>query len=303
MRTRSIARAVVASGAFLLAGCQISIDEQDIFRPEWAGGAKFTIETRDGVLFDRNRPRPGLFEDIAVSFDNLTIPSGAGALNVQIARTGGSGKPLIVYCGGTTWDIPNHGGLTAWSLTPYGDVALWDYPGYGLSKGDPGIANIKTAADAILATLEKVKRTPDQKVVFWGQSLGGFVCAEMAEKAANPEALILMTTAPSADAAARYLAPRFLRPFMRVRLAPAIAQYDIVRALDGFDAPILVVGAGKDDILPASLSRKLHDALSAAGHHVTYAESPKRDHFDIIRDKDLAPVLNSFLNEASGKSG
>lgn len=302
MKKRGDAAATLISGAFLLAGCQISVDEKDVFQPGMAEGTKFTVETGDGPIFVLNKARPGLFEDIGVSFEVKTIPSGAGALNVQIARTSGSGKPLIVYCGGNAWDIPNNGDLTAWSLTPFGDVALWDYPGYGLSKGEPTIANFKIASEAILATLENLKRTPEQEVVFWGHSLGGFVCAEMSGKAADAEALILMTTAPSAEAAVHYLVPWYLRPFAKVRLAPTIAQYDIARALDGFDAPILVIGAGKDKTLPVVLSRKLRDALSAAGHRVTYAEPPKRDHFDIVRDKDLAPILHSFLNEASKES-
>lgn len=304
MRTKVRACMVIAiSGAFLLAGCQISVDENDLFRPEWADGTKFTIETRDGVLFNRNEPRPGLFEDLGVSFEDMTIPSDAGALNVRVARASEPGKPLIVYCGGSTWDIHNHGNLTAWSLAPFGDAALWDYPGFGRSAGRPSVAGLERAADAVLAAIERMKRAPDQQVVFWGHSLGGFVCADMAAKSVTAAGLVLMTTAPSADAAARYLAPWHLRPFVRVRLAPEIARYDSVRSLERFSAPILVIGAGKDEILPVRLSRELRDNLTATGHRVGYAEFEDADHFNIIREKRLDPVVRAFLNDLEKQGG
>lgn len=304
MRTKARAFAVIAfGGAFLLAGCQITVDENDLFRPEWADGTKFTIETRDGVIFDRNEPRPGLFEDLGVSFDDMTIPSDAGALNVRIARANGQGKPLIVYCGGNTWDIQNHGNLAAWSLAPFGDAALWDYPGFGRSAGEPSVTGFELAADAILAAIEGMKRTPDQKVVFWGHSLGGFVCAGMAGKSKGAAGLILMSTAPSAGAAARHLAPWYLRPFVRLRLTPDIARYDSVRSLERFGAPILVIGAGKDEILPVKLSRELRDDLTATGHRVVYAEFANADHFTVIRERRLDPVIRAFLSAPAEDDG
>lgn len=297
MKTEWGKRAVAACCAFCLAGCQIAIDEKDIFKPEWAGSTTFTIETDDGPIFEHNRPRPGLFEEMGVSFEATTIPSDAGAIYLRIARGPDPGKPLIIYCGGNTWDIPSHGDITSWSVAPFGDAALWDYPGFGRSEGKPSVANFERAAEAISSAIERLKRSPDQKVIYWGQSLGGFVCADMAAKAKHADALVLVTTAPTAKAAARYLAPWYLRPFIRVRLAPEVAQYDNIAALDGFNAPMLVIGAQKDEVLPVKLSRELRDELMANGHRVTYAEFPKADHFTIIRQEDLGPVIRSFLDE------
>jgi len=280
-------------------GCQIAIEEKDIFQPGSANGVEFTIETADGALFVLNKPRAGLFEQMGVVFDEMMLPSNAGAIYPRLARGPDAEQPLIIYCGGNTWDTSVFDDVTAWSVAPFGDVALWDYPGFGRSTGEPSVAGFEEASLAVLQTIEQLKRSPDQKIVFWGHSLGGFDCADMAAKAENAAGLILMTSAPSANAAARYLAPWVLRPFVRVRLAQTIAEFDNVRALEGFNAPILIISAGKDEILPAKLSRKLRYALTAAGHRVDYAEFPKSDHFTIIREKELGPVIRSFLLEAS----
>ncbi|MEO0982508.1 MAG: alpha/beta hydrolase [Pseudomonadota bacterium] len=291
-------RAALSLVAALIAlvGCALHVDEEDVFLPWMAEGTSFTVtDDETGVIFERNRPAAGLFEAAELDIRDGVFDSALGPLAYRLARGPDPDAPLLVHCGGNSFDVPSHGDLAIWKLAPHGDALVWDYPGYGDSAGDATVADFRVAVAALAETIAGFRRTPDQRVVLWGHSLGGFVCSELAAAAPVIDAIIFEASAPSAPAASKYLAPAPLRPFVRVRLSDEIASFDNVAALSKRPIKALVLGARKDRILPVQLSRALRTSLEDAGHAVTYFEFRDSNHFHVGFQPDLPEVVSHFL--------
>ena len=159
--------------------------------------------------------------------------------------------PLVVYTHGNgeliddwaaAWDEPRSWGLS---------VLLVEYPGYGRSGGSPSESAI---AATILAAYDAAAKRPDVdpgRIVAYGRSLGGGAASVLA--AQRPlAALVLESTFTSVREIARGLrVPGFLVP----------DPFDSVSRLAGFRGPALVVHGERDEVVPVSHGRALHEAL------------------------------------------
>ncbi len=283
---------VSAAGA---AGCVRHVGESDVFMPSAAAGTVLTVSDDNGVVIDENGPAPGLWDKLGVDFVYGNVGSDVGQIRYRLARTSQNDGPLIVYCGGNTYDVEHHGDVTTWRIVSHGDALVWDYPGYGDSEGEATVADFRAAIGAFAETLPTLRRSKDQPIIFWGHSLGGFVCSELAAAAQRADGIVFEASAPSAEAASRYLATPLLRPFVRVRLDQAILSLDNVAALEDLRLPVLVLAAKKDRVLPSVLSRDLRDLLADAGHTVTYHEFREADHLNIGFQPDHDAIVSAFF--------
>lgn len=279
----------------LISACAISVTEKDIFLPEEAAGTTISISDGDRVLFELNEANPDIWEEHKVRFTSDVFTYDQTDISYKIARNDRQAGPLFIYCGGNTFDVPNHGDLAIWKVVPYGDVLVWDYPGFGKSEVEPTVAEFRKASASLVANLDSFTRDETQEIVFWGQSLGGFVCSQLAAQFHDAASLIIEISAPSAQEASRYLLPWYARPFVKVELAPEISELNSVEVLDGRNLDILVLGARKDKILPVQLSRSLQASLGQSGHDVTYHEFRRANHFNIGFEDELSEVVESFL--------
>lgn len=144
-------------------------------------------------------------------------------------------------------------------LQPLGwRVILAEYPGYGPREGAPGE---RALVDDAVATVERARQRHGGPLLLVGESLGAAVAAQAA--AARWEAvdgLVLITPWPRLeDIAAHHY------PWLPVRLLLR-DRYDTAAHLAGFDRPVLVAVAGRDDIVPARFGLALHAALPGPRH-------------------------------------
>ena len=128
-------------------------------------------------------------------------------------------RPLILSCYGSGGDRPNHGVYYTEKLLPWGDVLQFDYPGYGDSSGTASIpAIIKISPDIVEFANEQAG---DRPLMFWGHSLGGFFCPEMAKISEKLDGVVYETTALNAEEASKEWKPWFLRFIPFLKLAPS----------------------------------------------------------------------------------
>lgn len=132
-----------------------------------------------------------------------------------------------------------------------------------------------------------------RRLIVWGHSLGGIVCAEAAQRA-RADLLVLETTTPGARATVENQVG-LMRPFVRVTLAPALDAIDVPGSLQGFPNRIIVIEAGKDDTLPPALSRALARRLEAQGNTVERLAFPAAGHNDVGRQPDFEARLSRAL--------
>jgi pimeloyl-ACP methyl ester carboxylesterase len=280
--------------AACLAACSIRIDDATVFRPQPNYAPAATVEELSRWPL----------ADLRAVVPNAEAQHGfAGAGDERLAYTlvskPGEDRPLIVYCGGNSGDRFNSGVFYALKALPYGDVLLFDYPGYGDSPGAPSAAALASRAPTIAAFAVQIAE--DRPLVFWGQSLGGFICSELAAATPSADGLVLEATARNALEVGRAWRPWFAAPFVRLSVADDVARFDVADTLSTFRAPILLLGAKRDRTLPVSLSRSLNRALRTRGARVTYVEFPRAEHLDIARQPEFPAAASSFFASLAGQ--
>jgi len=194
-----------------------------------------------------------------------------------------SGKPdPILYFGGNAEQIEhNREDFARWF--PDRSVYLVAYRGYGASEGEPHEEAL--TADAV-ALFDHVRgRHPNQRIAAIGRSLGSGVAAQLASR--RPlDRLALITPFDSMVATARAHYPLFpVGSLLEER-------YESDRALREFRAPLLILHAGRDAVVPEANTRRLIGALSTPPRVHRFDEA---DHNDIQADPRYAVALVEFM--------
>jgi pimeloyl-ACP methyl ester carboxylesterase len=272
--------AALALAAPLLTACMTAnVPEDAFFYPE----ARIAAEK---IVLEPGAAMPATAE-------TLSLPYPGGAVAATRVRTGRADAPLILFCGGNMFRRPVYGGNAAQKLAPFGDVLMFDYPGYGDTPGAADYATFHAAGAAVAVSARAQADAEGRRLIAWGHSLGGPVCAEAA-RAARADALVLEATTPSARAAVNDMIG-WKRVFVRVRLAPALAAIDVPATLAGYPGKVVVLEAGRDSTLPPALSRTLARDLQARGVAVERLVFPQADHNGIGRQPDFQPRLTAAL--------
>lgn len=295
---------VPALAATLLAGCiSYPVDEGWFFRPRDIG-EKATTPGDMKMNGEENLRAPGKFsEEFSRVFPGFAarIPARVthdfveiSDLRIATTRIAGanavSTEPLIVACMGQTGDRINSGLTYTAKLLPWGEVLLVDYPGYGDSTGEPRIEAFHKFQNEFAAYIDG--QAAGRPLIFWGHSLGGPVCSAMAGNSREVDAVVLEATVPTFTDLMDARKPWFTPPTFDLQLVDGLEVYDIPAALSGFSGPVLVIGAGKDSVLPVALQRTLAEMLKTGGVAVTYLEIERADHQN--------PALNTiFVGEAT----
>lgn len=122
-------------------------------------------------------------------------------------------------------------------------VLIFDYRGYGKSEGKPSENGTYLDAEAAWDYLVNIQKKPPEKIVVYGQSLGGAVATELALRK-GPAALIVESSFTSLpDLAAQ------LYPWMPVRLISKY-HYATIDKIGRIRCPKLIVHSPDDEIVP-----------------------------------------------------
>ena len=279
--------------AFAASGCAIAIDEAVVFRPQ-ERASSWGDEPNDGIAGERHFADPdGYPADHGLVADVRHERVGDLRTSLVTLPDGAADRPLIVHCFGNGSDRWRSGLKYGRKLVPYGDVLLFDYPGYNGAPGAPTPAAFEAQADAVAAHARTAY--PERARIYWGHSLGGFVCAEVASRDPGAAGLVLETTAPDVGAVTKAWVPWYAKPVLRPKIARSLLAYDTPRTAAATGVPVLVIGAGADEVLPVALSRELAARLEAADADATYAELAEAGHFDTQDHDGFDAAVRGFL--------
>ena len=202
-------------------------------------------------------------------------------------------------------------------------VAL-SYRGFWTSSGHPSEAGIKLDASAVVTWVTENfscnmnEGDEDVSLVLWGQSLGAGVALDAAASAATTrldsnngkegtgiEGLLLETPFVSVEAMLLELYPqkwlpyRYLSPFLRNhwdskgalrRLAASCEDRKILAGAHGSGSlKMLILQAGKDELVPSSQGSELETCARGIG-------------FDVRRLEVTAALHNEVSTKASGRA-
>ncbi len=185
----------------------------------------------------------------------------------------GAAEPLatVLVCNGNAGNRSYRAPL-ALALQRAGvSVLLFDYRGYGGNGGSPTEPGLYDDARAARDYLDTRGDVHPQRIVYYGESLGSAVALALAVERA-PAALVLRSPFPSLVEIGR-----LHYPFLPVRLLLE-DRYDALARIDRLQSPLLTIAGERDRIVPASMSRVLHDAAWVPKRFVLV---PGADHNDL----------------------
>lgn len=169
-------------------------------------------------------------------------------------------------------------------------VLLFDYRGFGGNPGTPTESGLALDARAAHKYLVNEADLPADKLLFFGESLGAAVVAELATE--HPPAGLLLRS-PFVDLAA---VGRVHYPILPVRLLLR-DRFPVAAHVAKLDIPVTVVYGESDSIVPASQSRAVADAApDAATVAVPGADHNDRALFD-------SPVIVKAIVDLARRAG
>jgi fermentation-respiration switch protein FrsA (DUF1100 family) len=151
-------------------------------------------------------------------------------------------------------------------------VLLFDYRGYGGNPGSPSEAGLALDVRAARSYLLEEAGVPDERLLYYGESLG---CAVVTELAVEHPPAGLVLRSPFVDLAAvgseHY-------PFLPVR-SLLRDRYPVAEQIARVRAPTTVVWGTADTIVPPAQSRQVADAAAQLHRRI---EVPGADHNDLV---------------------
>ena len=225
-----------------------------------AGAREVTLETRDGL-------------HLAAWYLPASAPGAAGVL---VANGNGGNRGLRAPLARALGEA----GLA---------VLLFDYRGYAGNPGTPSEDGLAMDVRAARAFLLEDAGVPSDRLVYFGESLGAAVVAELAVE--HPPAGLVLRS-PFVDLAS---VGAVHYPFLPVR-ALLRDRYPVAEHVARVRAPTTVVYGSGDSIVPPEQSRSVAEA-AATLHRLV--EVPGADHNDRVL-LDGAAVVTAIVEAAGG---
>jgi pimeloyl-ACP methyl ester carboxylesterase len=191
-------------------------------------------------------------------------------------------RDAIIYFGGNAESIESMAPrLVAWF--PRRTSYLLAYRGYGASDGRPGEAVLTRDAVALYDAVRDAH--PDGRIALIGRSLGSGIAAHVARE--RPvDALVLITPFDSLVSVAR-AHMRWLPVHWLLR-----ERFEAARDLAGYRGRVLIIRAGRDEVVPPASTQALIDALPVPP---TVVELHDAGHNTVDDDPRFAQSITAFL--------
>ncbi|MBD2175692.1 alpha/beta fold hydrolase [Pseudanabaena sp. FACHB-1998] len=192
-------------------------------------------------------------ETVGIKFENIRLTTNDNvnldAWFVPARDNDLIGKGVILFCHGNGGNISNRISYLPIFRELGLATFLFDYRGYGKSEGNPSEIGTYKDVEAAWKYLTQERKIPAQKIIIYGESLGGSIASYIAEttqqdpnnKAAG---LILASTFTSiSDRASE------IYPFLPIRLLSRYA-YNSIERLPNIKIPVLIMHSTEDEIIP-----------------------------------------------------
>jgi uncharacterized protein len=239
---------------------------------------------------EMDRDYSGSPATIGLPFSALKLATTDGeALDVWFVPARSQPRGLVIFFHGNAGNM----GHRLDYLRMFRDLGLAtfiiDYRGYGLSSGRPSEQGTYRDAEATWAHATDILGFAPDRIVIFGESLGGAVAASLATKY-RPGALVLASTFTSVPDMGAELYPMLpIRALARIR-------YETLAKLAQTTCPVFVIHSRNDDIIPFSHGQRLFEAARQPKQFLEI-EGSHNDGF-IFNRVDWVQQLDGFLQQA-----
>lgn len=262
----------------LLGGCVAVINQRSFF-PQSADPPNASLVAPPGyTMTDALIELPGLGTMHAVRLDNP-------ASQTTIIYSGGNSEFVL---GGTLRS-------TALASATGADIILYDYPGRGGTTVPATIDASIASGSAMLAEFRRRGWIGTGPLFAYGLSFGGSQAAAMVRDGGFAG---LMIEGSAADIASvgRNFVPALARPFVRLRVDPALARFDYLSYASASKVPVLLISSRGDTIVKDRNMRAFADQLRERDVAVTFVSVPG-EHGTALREPAALAAVTAFVGE------
>lgn len=201
-------------------------------------------------------------------------------------------RGVVLFCHGNAGNLSHRGHqVPAWQQATDSAVLLFDYPGYGRCGGSPSEKGCYAAADAAYNWLTHQKEVPPERILLFGESLGGGVAVELATRRPH-RALVLLSAFTSVPDMGQQIYPWLpVRWLVRNR-------FESLEKIGRVEGPVFIAHGTADSIVPYGHGERLFAA----------AREPKRflplegwDHNDLVRP-EFYTTLRDWLTQVEAEA-
>jgi len=193
--------------------------------------------------------------DVGLSFEEVTLTGGDGVRLCAWLIPHQAPKGTVLFFHGNGGNISHRlVAVKTWHNLGY-TVLILDYRGYGRSEGTPSEAGLYRDAQAAWRYLTESRGEKADRIILFGESLGGAVAIDLAANC-RPAALVVESTFPSLLAVAK-----LHYPLLPVGLLLR-ERYDSLGKIARVSCPKLFFHGTDDELIPLAVARPLYDAAT-----------------------------------------
>ena len=219
------------------------------------------------VFFQPTRIQVLTPDQLGLAYEDMRFPSSDGLeLHGWYLPARGKAVATVLFLHGNAENISTHILGVAWMPARHFNVFLFDYRGYGASQGKPTFGGVQEDIDAAMDTLVARNDIDPNRIIVFGQSLGGSLAAHYVAHTAYRDhirALVIDSAFSSYTGIAREkLAAHWLTwPFQWLASVAIDERFSPLPAVKLISPiPLLVIQGDRDTIVPAHHAQRLYDA-------------------------------------------
>ncbi|MFH0983091.1 MAG: alpha/beta hydrolase [Planctomycetota bacterium] len=194
-------------------------------------------------------------ESLGLGVEDLTLTTADGLSLAAWYLPHNEAKGTVLFCHGNAGNLANRvDSLKTLHHLGY-NVLIFDYRGYGRSEGKPSEAGLYHDAEAAWRHLDVVRSEPPERIILFGESLGGAVAIDLAARH-RPAALVVQSSFTSLIDIGK-----LQYPYLPVGLL-CTHRYDSIKKVPNITCPKLFIHGAADELVPIENGRRLYEAAA-----------------------------------------